>query len=210
MPGLTQAGTKSPVTYQPSTIRLTGNIARVFTGAEAPYGFGISGRAYAGYRPLHFLSFGVRGGLASRGVSDATVNALERSAWDLGGYMRAYLTPNEWLELFGGVGVSYAKDAQSWTETLAGMGASPVLGKFTLVHEGIGIPIELGASYRFLRYFAVGPSFMLMPVVPTASCASFIIEGASGVAFCGSNASISQASSYYATTIALDLRVTFL
>jgi hypothetical protein len=53
---------------------------------------------------------------------------------------------------------------QSYTTPVATTGGT-LPGAIDLVHYGVAIPVTVGVDYRFLKYFAVGPSFEYAQVI---------------------------------------------
>lgn len=208
-PSFGSAGSKSPVVYNPdSGARLSSPPGKIYGGDASPYGAGFSGQGALGYRFIPFLSAGISAGFrnsSASAVDDATTD-LARSAWMVGPYIRAYV-PSKMVfgfEPWLSVGAEYVHDTQTFGQPIG-----PVPAKWTIVHYGVAIPIGIGVDYRFLEYFAVGPSFQYAQTLSAQGCAKAEATGFASTNLCsGDTPRLTESKTYGAWTLGLDLRVT--
>lgn len=173
----------------------------------APYGPGLVANASAGYRFHPLFSAGLRLGIrqaSNTSIDDA--HRLNRSAFDVGAYFRAYplaKTPSiaGYVDPWISVGVGYTRDNQAIDQGIF---------QVALDHFAVGVPIGIGLDYRVLPNLSVGPSFEYALALGGSGCVTTLTNGVQTAQQCTSDSSsMLQANAYGVWSTGLDLRLTF-
>jgi hypothetical protein len=203
-PGFGGAPSDSPLRIAPGAH--AGGSASLLGGAS-PYGPGLVANASAGYRFHPLFSAGLRLGIrqASNGAID-DAQGLNRSAFDVGAYFRAYplaTTPSvaRYVDPWISVGVGYTRDNQAIDQGIF---------KVAIDHFAVGVPIAIGFDYRILPYLSVGPSFEYALALGGSGCVTTLTNGVQTAQQCTSDSStMLQANAYGVWSTGLDIRLTF-
>jgi hypothetical protein len=157
----------------------------ILEGKEKPYSIDPFALSIAGgYRFLPFLSAGVFFDYANYQVNDGTDTGdyndsgggttawLERQMWQLGAYVRYYLTTlhprlHPWVEL----GVGYSQDTASYTHGGTQQEAGqPLSINYYLSQQGVVTNGRLGLDVRLAPFFSIGPVLGYERVFSVSGC----------------------------------------
>jgi hypothetical protein len=177
------AGKSSPVAYEPPAggaivgLPVGDTIYGVPNQTAEPYGGGLIAQLSMGFRFIPFMSAGFSGGIrkASASAPDGTYSNNERSAWEIGPYLRGYIPLVPFIDPWIGIGVEYMSDTQKYSRSGV---------DWTLSHNGVAVPITIGIDYVALPLLKIGPSFQYTTVFPAGGCFKGNAPGAASFSTC--------------------------
>lgn len=209
----------SPVRFVPAgLVPLANDPGALLQGAQ-PWALGLGGQLALGYRFHPLMSAGLRGGYrwtVGANLPDGSTH-LSRTGWDVGFYTRVFpfarvasVAPH--VDPWIGIGIGYARDAQSLRRTLTVADSANVLGDVRIAHHAVTVPAALGIDIRFAPFLSVGPSFEAAFHSPIAGCVETSAPGSAAVTYCSNTSpgkTFLEARPYLAWNAGLDVKLTF-